>query len=293
MSSRVKVAYFDSKMKSQAQVMHKLENAIRVSLTKQAAEIHQALHSNEFYIVFQPIINIKEGYPSAFEALLRWQHPEQGNISPAVFIPAAEQIGVMEVLGLWVLRRACKAAVKWPSHHAHRAPKISVNVSPAQLRNRALIVESVRSALKESGLPAERLKLEITESQEISNEMIETIHSLKALGCSIAMDDFGTGYSSLMELNLLPIDFVKLDRSFIKEIGSQDEENEKLSLNMVRAVVALVDVFKLTPIVEGVETLYQLNTCSDVGINLIQGFYYSKPMKEDAVHTYLLDEFGE
>ena len=293
MSSRVKVAYFDSEMKFEAQASHQLENALRVSLTKQATEIHRAIHSQEFFLVFQPIMNTKDGYPSAFEALLRWQHPDKGIISPAVFIPIAEQIGVMELLGRWVLRRACKAAVDWPNNSKFRRPKISVNISPMQLRNREAIVETVRSALEESGLEPERLKLEITESQEISHEMIETVQALKRLGCWVAIDDFGTGYSSLMELNSFPVDYVKLDRSFIKEIGGPDEKKERQALNMIRAVVSLVDVFNLIPIVEGVETLYQLTTCTDAGINLVQGFYFSKPLEEKAVHAFLCQNFGE
>lgn len=290
MSSRVKISYFDSAMKLEAQLSHQLENALRVSLTKQATEIHRAIHSQEFFLVFQPIMNIKYGYPSAFEALLRWNHPEKGIISPATFIPIAEQIGVMELLGRWVLRRACKEAADWPNNSKFRSPKISVNISPMQLRNRAAIVETVKSALEESGLEADRLKLEITESQEISHEMIETVHALKRLGCWVAIDDFGTGYSSLMELNTLPVDYVKLDRSFIKSIGGSDEKKERQSLNMIRAVVSLIDVFNLIPIVEGVETSYQLTTCTDAGINLVQGFYFSKPLDEKAVQKFLLQK---
>ncbi|APE04430.1 MAG: bifunctional diguanylate cyclase/phosphodiesterase [Alteromonas sp.] len=293
LSSRVKFSFFDTQMIADARASHQLENALRVSLTTQATELHTAVQSEEFFLVFQPIVNAKSKQVSAFEALLRWRHPKKGVISPTVFIPIAEQIGVMDLLGSWVIGRACTLAAAWPETSQHQSPRISVNLSPSQLQNRALIYQTVKRALDKSGLNPNRLNLEITESQEISSGMIETISQLRTLGCSVALDDFGTGYSSLMELNNIPIDYVKLDRSFIASIGGKDEKQERKALNMIRAVVSLVDVFNLVPIVEGVETQYQLSTCLDAGVTFIQGFYFSRPLEENNVATYLQTNSSE
>jgi diguanylate cyclase (GGDEF)-like protein len=230
-------------------------------------DLRNALMNNEFELYYQPLVNLETNEITSFEALLRWHHPKRGTISPAEFIPIAEETGLIIPLGEWVLRTACLETAKWP-----KDVKVAVNLSPAQLKSRD-VVEVVVSALEESGLPAKRLQLEITESVLMHNTFgtLATLHKLRELGVQIAMDDFGTGYSSLSYLRSFPFDKIKIDRSFIQDISSAAEP-----LAIVHAVAGLAKCLNMVSTAEGVETRQQMETLQNVGCTEMQGYFFSK-----------------
>jgi EAL domain-containing protein (putative c-di-GMP-specific phosphodiesterase class I) len=230
-------------------------------------DLRNALNNSEFELHYQPLVNLETNEITSFEALLRWKHPKRGTISPADFIPIAEETGLIIPLGEWVLRTACNETAKWP-----KDIKVAVNLSPAQLKSRNLI-DIVTSALEEAGLPAKRLQLEITESVLMDNTFgtLATLHKLRELGVQIAMDDFGTGYSSLSYLRSFPFDKIKIDRSFIQDISSAAEP-----LAIVHAVAGLAKCLNIVSTAEGVETRQQMETLQNVGCTEMQGYYFSK-----------------
>jgi diguanylate cyclase (GGDEF)-like protein/PAS domain S-box-containing protein len=229
--------------------------------------LRNALANNEFELYYQPLVNLQNNEISAFEALLRWHHPTRGLISPADFIPIAEETGLIIPVGEWVLRRACDETANWPGD-----VKVAVNLSPSQLKSRNL-VQVVVSALANSGMPASRLQLEITESVLMQNTFatLATLHELRKLGVQIAMDDFGTGYSSLSYLRSFPFDKIKIDRSFIQDLSNGVEP-----FAIVRAVAGLANNLSMISTAEGVETLQQLETLQAVGCTEIQGYFFSR-----------------
>ena len=283
----LKVCFFDQDMKELAKERHKLENDLRVSLATRHVELHKALSNDEFELVYQPIVNVRNGTIHACEALIRWTHPDRGFVSPAEFIPMAEQIQIMDVLGSWILRKACADAMAWPANDDGSEVGVSVNVSPTQFVESRLLVASVKQAIEESGICPSRLKLEITESTAFATTMVSVLEELKALGCTIALDDFGTGYSSLTQLNDLPLDYVKLDQSFIRQIGSDDTAIDQHGTRLSKAVIALCTSFDQIAIVEGVETKHQLTCVTDMGADLVQGYYFSQPLKMPDILTFL------
>jgi EAL domain-containing protein (putative c-di-GMP-specific phosphodiesterase class I) len=203
------------------------------------------------------------------EALLRWEHSEMGFISPVEFIPVAEEIGFIVQLGEWVLKQACLTAATWPANI-----RVAVNLSSVQFKSHRLL-ECVQRALEEAGLPASRLELEITESVLLSDsdQTLETLHALRAMGIRISMDDFGTGYSSLSYLRAFPFDKIKIDRSFIEDVGSTDANFE-----IIKAVIALGRSLGMATTAEGVETEAQLDAVRSHGCDEIQGFLFSRPL---------------
>jgi diguanylate cyclase (GGDEF)-like protein len=236
-------------------------------------DLRKALVDKEFELYYQPLVNLQTSEITAFEALLRWKHPSRGLISPADFIPVAEETGLIIPLGEWVLNTACGEAVNWPDHI-----KVAVNLSPAQLTNRNL-VNVVKDALAVSGLNARRLQLEITETVLLQNTFatLATLHELRSLGAQIALDDFGTGYSSLSYLRSFPFDKIKIDRSFI-----QDMSNGAEPLAIVNAVAGLAKCLNMISTAEGVETQQQFDTCQSLGCTEMQGYLFSRarPAKE-------------
>jgi EAL domain-containing protein (putative c-di-GMP-specific phosphodiesterase class I) len=212
-------------------------------------------------------VNLQTNEISAFEALLRWNHPTRGMISPADFIPIAEETGLIIPIGDWVVATACEQAVNWPDH-----VKVAVNLSPAQLKNRNL-VKVVSTALTESGMAANRLQLEITESLLMQNTFstLATLHELRKLGVQIAMDDFGTGYSSLSYLRSFPFDKIKIDRSFIQDLSNGAEP-----LAIVNAVAGLAKCLNMVSTAEGVETQQQFDALQSIGCTEMQGYLFSK-----------------
>ena len=230
-------------------------------------ELPRALSANELELHYQPIIAAHGGRIVGVEALLRWTHPTRGPIGPAVFIPVAEQMGLMDTLGAFVLRRALHEAKRWPDLY------IAVNLSPLQVRDRT-IVDLVRSALEESGVAPSRLMLEITEGVLIDNpeEMVKRIEDLHDLGVRVALDDFGSGYSNLSYLQRFPLDKLKIDRSFVVALGTSANGGV-----IIQAIVALGRALGLSVLVEGVETEQQRVLLRLAGCDEMQGFLFAKP----------------
>ena len=246
-------------------------------------DLRHAFASGEFELHYQPLVDIAADRISGFESLLRWRHPEKGMISPADFIPVAEDIGLIVALGEWVLREACTEAAKWPDN-----VKVAVNLSPVQFRSRNL-VQVVISALAHSGLSPLRLELEITESLFLAETEanLAILHQLRELGVSISMDDFGTGYSSLSYLRSFPFDKIKIDRSFIKDIAERSD-----CVAIVRAISGLGRSLNITTTAEGVETIGQLDWLRAEGCNEVQGFLFSAAKPAAEVQA-LLSRFGQ
>jgi len=230
-------------------------------------DLRKALQNKEFELFYQPLVTLQTNEISAFEALLRWNHPTRGMVSPAEFIPIAEETGLIIPLGEWVLKTACQETNNWPDH-----VKVAVNLSPSQLHNRN-VVKTVMAALSESGMPARKLQLEITESVLMQNTFstLATLHELRKLGVQIAMDDFGTGYSSLSYLRSFPFDKIKIDRSFIQDLSNGVEP-----LAIVHAVAGLANCLNMISTAEGVETQQQLDTLQAIGCTEMQGFLFSR-----------------
>jgi len=242
-------------------------------------DLRKALQAGEFELYYQPVVNLARNAISGFEALIRWNHPVKGLVSPASFIPLAEEIGFIVPIGEWVIRQACTTAAQWPQD-LH----VAVNISAAQFRSPGLM-QVIVGALAASGLPATRLEIEITETVLLQNRetTLAVLHQLRALGIRIAMDDFGTGYSSLTYLQCFPFDKIKIDRSFVKDIA----ENTG-SLNIVRAVAAMANGMGMTATAEGVETAEQLQTITSEGCTEMQGFLFSKPLPASEIERRFL-----
>jgi diguanylate cyclase (GGDEF)-like protein len=280
---QIKRCFYHRELESEAKASHRLENDLRISLVTNHVDLHKAINNDEFRIMYQPIVDISAKRVYAMEALIRWHHPKRGVISPAQFIPLAEQIQVMDILGSWILRRACLDAKTFSLNSDGSQPGVSINVSPTQFLEPGILLDSVNKALEESGIEPSLVKLEITESTSLGADKITIIDGLRSLGCKIALDDFGTGYSSLTQLNALPLDYIKLDQSFITAIGGSDITNSTRSDRMTRAVLSIANAFDLKPIVEGVETEFQRELLEQNSANLMQGYLFAKPMTlEDA-----------
>ncbi|MCE4222258.1 EAL domain-containing protein [Methylobacterium sp. C25] len=230
-------------------------------------DLRDAVLRSGFLLHYQPIVDAASRTVSAFEALMRWTHPLRGAIPPAEFIPLAEETGLIVALGTWALQEACREAASWPNDL-----RVAVNVSAVQFAQPGL-EQVVRDALSASGLSADRLELEITESVLMSDakSVVASLHRLRDLGVRIALDDFGTGYSSLSYLRRFPFDKIKIDRSFIRDIGDED------TAAIVRAIVGLGDRTGATVTAEGVETEEQFESVCREGCTQVQGYLFSKP----------------
>lgn len=239
-------------------------------------DMKEAIRRGEFRLVYQPVVEAATGAVKSFEALMRWRHPERGEISPGEFIPLAEENGLIVPLGTWALQEACHEAINWSPHI-----RVGVNVSPVQLRQEGLEA-AVLAALTASGLPASRLKLEVTESVLIhdADEVLDRLHRLRALGVRIALDDFGTGYSSLSYLRRFPFDKIKIDRAFIRDIADPD------AAAIVRAVVGIGERLGMGIVAEGVETVEQLELVRREGCGEVQGFLFSRPLPPREARLY-------
>lgn len=250
---------------------HFFERAMDEQLQARRAlelDLRRALTAGEFELYYQPLYNLGDERVTGCEALLRWRHPDRGMVSPADFIPLAEEIGLIVPLGDWVLRTACAEAARWPDH-----VRLAVNLSPAQFRDRGL-VRTVVSAIAASGLPAQRLELEITESVLLQDSAanMSMLHDLKALGVRISMDDFGTGYSSLSYLRSFPFDKIKIDQTFVRDILEDSD-----AMAIIKAVLDLGSSMGIVTTAEGVESLEQLNALRGQGCAEIQGYFISRP----------------
>ncbi len=231
-------------------------------------DLSLALTNGEFEVFYQPLVDVRRVDIVGFEALLRWRHPVRGLVSPAVFIPVAEEIGLIGEIGAWVLGEACARAVRWP-----RELTVAVNLSPAQFRSRDL-VGTVKDALLRSHLRPTRLELEITESVLLgdSDGSLAALHELRALGIRIAMDDFGTGYSSLSYLRRFPFDKIKIDQSFVREMSTRAD-----CIKIVQSIAALGASLGMTTTAEGVETPEQFAQLQAAGCDQVQGYHFGRP----------------
>ena len=250
---------YEPTLHAQAEERRQLESALRFATEK-----------GELLLNFQPVVDSRREHVVAFEALVRWQSPEHGFVSPVKFIPVAEDTRLIVPIGEWVLREACRQAATWPD-----SIKVSVNVSGEQLLEPGFSKTVVR-ALSDTGLPARRLEVEVTESIFLRDAQIarQALEEIMALGCSIALDDFGTGYSSLGYLRTIRFSTIKVDRSFVQGAAQNSPE----SLAIIRAVVAMCDSLGMTTTAEGVETAAEAAMIRDMGCTKIQGYYFGRPM---------------
>ena len=259
--------FFESGMDAAIQKRRSIEAGLRLALPR-----------NELRLLFQPLIGLKENRVTCLEALLRWDSPDRGTISPTEFIPVAEETGLIVSIGEWVLGEACRTAMTWPVD-----VRVAVNLSPVQFKNKQLY-ETVEAVLQETGLDPKRLELEITESLLLADNepTLKTLHRLRALGVRISMDDFGTGYSSLSYLRSFPFDKIKIDRSFMRDLKSRGD-----SLAIVKAVIGLGHSLGMSTTAEGIETEEQLAAVREQGCNEVQGFLFSPPISASSVAELL------
>jgi predicted signal transduction protein with EAL and GGDEF domain len=256
-SGRGTYHFFQPEMDAEMQARHALE-----------VDLRKAMLTGEFENYYQPIVDVATGKIAGFEALARWNHPQRGLVAPDDFIPLAEEIGLIVPLGEWVLRQACRDAATWPGRQT-----VAVNLSAVQFRNPSLAL-TVVSALSASGLDAKRLELEITETVLLQQDrgVLATLHQIRDLGVRISMDDFGTGYSSLSYLRSFPFDKIKIDRSFIQELGKKED-----CTAIIRAITRLGGNLGMATIAEGVETAEQLEILRGEGCTQVQGYLFSRP----------------
>ncbi|WP_062231137.1 putative bifunctional diguanylate cyclase/phosphodiesterase [Aureimonas sp. N4] len=242
-------------------------------------DLREALARGEFELHFQPFVDVKRGCVSGFEALVRWNSPTRGRVSPGVFIPIMEETGLIVPLGLFVLRDACRQAAHWPE-----GLTLSINLSPRQFEG-GDIVADVRQALAETRLDPKRLQLEVTESLFLSDgdRVLTVLNALRGLGVAMSMDDFGTGYSSLGYLSRFPFDKIKIDQSFVRDL------DRKENMAIVRAVLGLGASMKLAVIAEGVETAEQMRVLQEEGCDEMQGYLFSRPRPAGDLPKMLVD----
>ena len=246
-------------------------------------ELRRALDKDQLKLFYQPLINLKSGEVAGFEALARWTHEDRGEISPAEFIPVAEESGLILQLGRWAMNKAAQTVAAWDTQAGEPLPVyVGVNLSAIQVA-RDNIAEVVESALKSSGLAGNRLTLELTESSIVQDpgRATRVFEALKALDATVAMDDFGTGYSSLAYLQRLPIDVLKIDKSFVSGMMRDPD-----AVAIVRAVLSLAEALGMSTTAEGVETVELATTLAALGCASGQGYYFAKPLEADEALTY-------
>jgi diguanylate cyclase (GGDEF)-like protein len=248
------------------------------------SELPFAIERGEMALHYQPIISLKDGSLIGFEALLRWFHRERGFVSPAEFIPIAEETGHIVPITTWILKETCSQLAKWQKiSYLNRQLIVSVNISGKHLSYQSLLVD-VEMALEATKLSPSSLKLEITESAAMENaeQTIRMLSHLKSLGVQLSIDDFGTGYSSLSYLHRLPVDTLKIDRSFVNSVGENGEDSE-----ILQTIVSLAKNLKMRVIAEGIETESQLNILKNLGCDYGQGYLMSKPLPKDVMEELL------
>ena len=273
---RARHEVFDSAMHARAVSLLQIEN-----------ELRQAIDREEFRVFYMPIVSLTSGRIDGFEALVRWQHPQRGLVSPLDFVPIAEEAGIIIAIDRWVLRRACRDVREWQQKFPDgERLTVSVNLSGKQFHHPDL-VETIRAALKDSGLPGPSLGIEITEGVLIDNTSTAgaMLGEMRKLGAQVYLDDFGTGYSSLSYLQRFPIDAVKIDRSFVSRMGPKAEGHE-----IVKAIVTLAHNLKMRVIAEGIETADQLAVLRMLKCGYGQGWLFSKPISHEDTSELLLQE---
>jgi diguanylate cyclase (GGDEF)-like protein len=256
-TARGRHSFFRPELDRRAKGRHELEADLRRAIEQGALELH-----------YQPLIGLHDDRVLAFEALVRWPHPRRGMVMPDQFIPLAEEVGLIDALGAWVLARACEVAASWPAHLG-----VAVNLSPLQLKSGRL-VDVVRDALSAGGLAAARLELEITESVPLDDNSISlaTLHGLRALGVRVSIDDFGAGFSSVSYLRKFPFDKIKIDRSFVRDVAT-----DRSARAIVHAMATLGNSLGMAVTAEGVESTEQLQAVREMGCTQAQGYLISTP----------------
>ncbi|HSF26104.1 MAG TPA: EAL domain-containing protein [Actinomycetes bacterium] len=261
-------------------------HALEVHRSQRRADLLLALDRGQLVVQYQPYLNAATGVLAGFEALVRWTHPREGLLPPDEFVPLAEESGLIREIDLWVLRQACERAATWAREHPEHPPTtMSVNVSASALHG-ATLVDDVVEVLRDTGLPASRLVLEITETVMMADVEAAALRlaELKALGIRLAIDDFGTGYSSLSYLQSLPVDIVKIDRSFVGRLGQEPDQAA-----LVNSVLELGRVLGLQSVVEGVESPEQMAELERLGADIVQGFLISRPVDAIDAEDFLTE----
>jgi len=275
--------------KSKGKNRHELFEAGMHTLVRERFELKgdlgAGLEKGQFHLLYQPIVSLSRGEITGVEALLRWQHPTQGLVSPDIFIPLAEETGFIVPLGQWVLEEACGQLRRWRDEHDRQEMTMSVNVSVRQLQAPGLSAQ-VERALLDSGIPARSLTLEITESILMADVDVATrrLAELKNLDVVLAVDDFGTGYSSLGYLQGFPVDVVKIDRSFIQPLGRRPQQTD-----LIRAIIDMARSLNLCTVAEGIEEPEQAAILQTLGCESAQGFHFSRPIPAEAISVLLAE----
>jgi predicted signal transduction protein with EAL and GGDEF domain len=271
-AGRARYVMFEPSMRQRVSASVALENDLR-----------QALERQELFVVYQPLVDLHSGAFVGMEALLRWRHPQRGLVSPVEFIPVAEACGFIGTLGQFVLQTACStfAAMALPAGDGP-PPTLAVNLSRAQLRQPGLPAD-VQDALRTNGLSPEQLVLEVTESLAAQDELVlATLHAIRALGVALSLDDFGTGYSSLSCLHELPVNFVKIDRSFVSQAHTSDYHRV-----LIEATIRMAQTLGLGTVAEGIETQDQACLMAQLGCDKGQGYLYGKPLEAEGLVAWV------
>jgi diguanylate cyclase (GGDEF)-like protein len=270
---------FEPWMQEQAASRQSLETDLRAALALNRMELRKTLVVEQFEVHYQPKLRLATRQLTGFEALVRWRHPVRGMVGPDAFIPLAEEIGLIGLLGDWVLHTACKTAAAWPAEADMPPLRVAVNVSPLQLRERRALVASIADALAQSGLAPEQLEIEITESA-LMGDALETLQAIKALGVCLSLDDFGTGYSSLSQLAHYPFDHLKIDRSFVRDLPAGPPPHDRVGAHaqwMIQAIASLGRGLGMETIAEGVEQEWQADLVRQAGVTDLQGYLFGRP----------------
>jgi EAL domain-containing protein (putative c-di-GMP-specific phosphodiesterase class I) len=276
-SGRNNFKFYTESLNADVDSRFQIENALRY-----------ALGQNELSLHYQPLMDMRSNTVFGMEALLRWNSKTLGSLSPAQFIPIAEECGLIIPIGSWVLRQGCVQVMQWREAHGQDYT-LAINLSPQQFRQPDL-VSVVAAILDETGFPPHALELEITESSLMHNvsEVIATLHQLVALGVRLAIDDFGTGYSSLSYLRHFPVHRLKIDQSFVRDIGV-----DMRGLGIVTTIISLAATLGLDVIAEGVETQAQQDELIRQGCQYLQGYWFSRPLPVAQADTYLRERAAE
>jgi diguanylate cyclase (GGDEF)-like protein len=293
---------FEPWMREQASARQALETDLRAALALNKLDLRKTMAVEQFEVHYQPQVSVAGQRLFGFEALVRWRHPVRGMVGPDQFIPLAEEIGLIGLLGDWVMRTACRTAAAWPKPQHGPPLQVAVNVSPLQLRERRALVASIADALQTSGLAPDRLEVEITESA-LMGDALETLQAIKALGVGLSLDDFGTGYSSLSQLAHYPFDRLKIDRSFVRDLPVDSDPaapppagpggrapGQRVGAHaqwMIQAIASLGRGLGMATIAEGVETESQADQVCRAGVHEMQGYLISRPVPESAVHALI------
>lgn len=270
--------FFDKEMNVKARTHLSLES-----------ELRQAIRQQQFRVYYQPIFHLLTNRVVGLEALVRWQHPQRGILTPDHFLDVAEASGLMGEIGDFVFFEACRQVNQWRHTVAHyQTLQLSINLSPRQFQHPAFVKQAA-DIIHQTAFPAEQLHLEIIENMAMQNTDVAAavMRQLQTLGVNMALDDFGTGYSSLAYLRRFPLNGLKIDRSFVMELERRAE-----NLNIVRAIIALTKALGLAVTAEGIETAAQLSTLSALGCTYGQGFYFAKPMPAEAMGPFLEDRYN-